>query len=59
MRLSNILIDIDYDIKIEGMEHNKNSYFEHDLKAHTLRYINSRYPTGAWIQVYTDGSATP
>jgi ribonuclease HI len=27
--------------------------------AHTLRYIHSRYPTGAWIQVYTDGSATP
>jgi hypothetical protein len=59
MPLSNTLIDVEYEIKIEGMEHNKSTYSEHELKAHTLRYIHSRYPTGAWIQVYTDGSATP
>jgi ribonuclease HI len=55
----NTVIDIEYEIKIEGMEHNKSTYSEHELKAHTLRYIHSRYPTGAWVQVYTDGSATP
>jgi hypothetical protein len=59
MPLSNTVIDIEYEIKIEGMEHKKSTYSEHELKAHTLRYIHSRYPTGAWIQVYTDGSATP
>jgi hypothetical protein len=35
----------------------KNSYSEHELNAHTLRYIHSRYPIESWILVYTDGSA--
>jgi hypothetical protein len=51
MPLSNTLIDIEYEIKIEFLEHNKNIYPEHELKAHTLRYIHSRYPTGAWIVI--------
>jgi hypothetical protein len=43
MPLCNTLIDIEYEIKIEGMEHNKNTYSEYELKAHTLRYIHSQY----------------
>jgi hypothetical protein len=43
MPLSNTLIDVEYEIKIEGIEEYKNSYSEHELKAHTLRYIHSRY----------------
>jgi hypothetical protein len=58
MPLSNTLIDVEYELRIEGIEENKNSYLEHELKAHTL-YIHSRYPIKSWIQVYTDGSATP
>jgi hypothetical protein len=36
MPLSNTQIDIEYEIKIEGMEHNKSTYSEHELKAHTI-----------------------
>jgi ribonuclease HI len=46
-------------LKAWNIIRDKSTYSEHELKAHTLRYIHSRYPTGAWIQVYTDGSATP
>jgi hypothetical protein len=41
--LSNTVINVEQEIRIEGIEQNKNSYFEHELTAHTLRYIDSRY----------------